>query len=269
MKAQDRPFYLDPWRGDYLEAARSIWDWHLAVHEAVLNSSGGRVDFEAEAMMVRSDLSSSLIDDELTARIRATAISFGLDADDFARQVVAAERFTGPLRFEDHGELREFVDNWIGPVARQLAAIAGLSGVLHAGRVAALGDGFFLLGVLLDLPQDLARDHVFIPEEEMRTFAVSHEQLRGCPPDDQVRKLVWKQCVRIRDSFATALPLSRALPRRYSVGFRRWWLGGLETINAIERRNFDVCSAPVRLSLYHRAQARFQARFARISFGPK
>ncbi len=163
MRAQDRPFYLDPWKGDHLEAARSIWDWHLAIHEAALNSGGGRVDFGAEAQVVRSDLSSSLIDDELTARIRATALTFGLDADDFARQVVAAERFAGPIRFADYGELGEFVDSWIGPVARQLAAIAGLSGYLHASRVAALGDGFFLLGVLLDLPQDLARDHAIHP----------------------------------------------------------------------------------------------------------
>jgi phytoene synthase len=269
MRAQDRPFYLDPWKGDHMEAARSIWDWHLAIHEAALNSSGRRVDFEVEAKMVRSDLSSSVIDDELTARIRATALAFGMDADDFVRQVVAAERYAGPIRFADFGELREFVDSWIGPVARQLAAIAGLSGFLHARSVAALGEGFFLLGVLLDLPQDLARDHVFIPGDELRAFAVSDEQLKGCPPDDQVRKLVWKQCVRIRDSFATALPLSQDLPRRYSVGFRRWWLGGLEIIHAIERRNFDVCSAPVQLSLYHRAQARFQARFARVSFGHK
>jgi phytoene synthase len=121
----------------------------------------------------------------------------------------------------------------------------------------------------MELPRELEGDHLFIPGEELSVFGVDEIELGAGPPSESVKKLLWKQCVRIRDYFARALPLSKDLPRSYRVGFRRWWLGGLEVVNAIERRKYDLWSVPVELSRYHRAQARFQARFARISFGHK
>lgn len=267
MKSSDYlPFYSDPWRGERAEAARAIWDWHLAIRELAAGGQAGEMDFGREAQRIREGAAAELVNPSLAQRVHEAIGRFDLGVEEFASQVEVAAALRGPIRFVDARDQRAFFDKWTGSLGRLLASLAGVSGVLHVGYVNALSSGFYLLDRVLEMPTDVPAGRVFIPQDELAAFSVSEAQLAEGPPDAQVTRLLWKQCVRIRDYFARALPLSRDLPRRYSVGFRRWWLGGLEMVNAIERRKYDVWSAPITLSAYHRAQARFQARFARASF---
>jgi phytoene synthase len=107
---------------------------------------------------------------------------------------------------------------------------------------------------------------VYIPLRDFEKTGVSVEQLKSGALDADGRKLLWRQVIRARDAFAQGQPLAQDLSRKTRRAFKRWWLGGLEVLNEIERRKYDVWSEPITLSAFHRAQVRFQALFGRTSF---
>ena len=269
MSPSDRPFYSDPWKGELEEASRALWNWRDAVRLVGLGNRHGDVDTVGEAARLRATRQTDIVDADVLQRVLETVDRFGLEFEYLAMQLESSERLAAAIRFDSMNEQRQFIAAWVHPHARLLAGLAKVSGPLYVNYVDSFASAFFLLGHLMELRRDLERDHFFIPTEELSAFGVDDNELRSGPPSESVKKLLWKQCVRIRDYFARALPLSKDLPRTYRVGFRRWWLGGLEVVNAIEKRKYDVWRDPVELSRYQRAQARFQARFARISFGHK
>ncbi|MBT8400576.1 MAG: squalene/phytoene synthase family protein [Rhodothermia bacterium] len=264
------PFYQDPWRGEQAQAAQAIWDWHLALYEEVVGASNlEEEDFALDAERVRVEMTSGIVDKDAMSRVRAAAESWDLPPELFAMQIEAAHVFSGPAAFSDQAALFSFANRWSVPVGRLLIRLAGSDRDWQVPWVDALSRGYFLLARLLELAKDVSAGRSFFPEDEMRFFEVQLDQLRDGPPSENVRKLLWKQTVRIRDQFAQALPLARELPRGQAASFRRWWLAGLEMLNAIERQKYDLWSGPVLLSRYHRAQVRYQARFGRLTFKSK
>ncbi len=266
----ERPFYDDPWEGERAEAAAAIWDWHTALRQRALEATSlDEEDFELEAERVRVEMTTRLLSEDIQERARKTVERWSLDPELFAIQVRAAHVFSGPVRFQDHAALYHLGDRWAAPVGRLLVMLAGSDRAWQVPWVDALSRGFFLLGRMLGMPEDVPAGRVFLPQDEMDFFRVTVEDLVAGPPKENVRKLLWKQCVRIRDQFAQALPLAKELPRNQAASFKRWWLGGLEMLNAIERKKYDLWTEPIRLSRYHRAQVRYQARFGRITFKSK
>jgi len=269
-QTHEHPFYDDPWVGDQADAAAAIWDWHSALHRKALAAPDLEVeDFQLEAERVRVEMTTRLLEESVQERARSAVSRWSLDPNLFAIQMEAAVVFTGPTSFADKQELLAFVDRWAASLGRLLISVAGSNREWQIPWVDALSRGFFLLGRMLALPSDAVRGQVFFPQDEMEFFGVTLSELTSAPPSDDVRKLLWKQCVRIRDQFAQALPLAEELPRKQAAGFRRWWLGGLEMVNTIERKDYDVWSEPITLSPFHRAQVRYQSRFGRLTFKRK
>ncbi len=269
-RTYELPFYEDPWRGEQAEAAQAIWDWHEELYNAATRAKDlEEEDFDLDAERVRVEMTSGIVDRAAMDRVRDVAQLWDLPRDLFAMQIRAAHGFSGPLAFSDQGSLLGFANRWSVPVGRLLIRLAGSDRDWQVPWVDALSRGYFLIARLLNLSNDVMAERFFLPQDEMKFFDVDFDQLRTGPPEENVRKLLWKQTVRIRDQFAQALPLSRELPRQQAASFRRWWLGGLEMLNAIERQQYDLWSGPIRVSRYHRAQVRYQARFGRMTFKSK
>jgi phytoene synthase len=81
-----------------------------------------------------------------------------------------------------------------------------------------------------------------------------------------MRKLLWKQAVRARDAYAQGRQLVHEVTRRFSLPLKRYWLGGLEYLNEIERRDYDVWSVPIAFTRRQRAMIHTLARLGRLSF---
>jgi phytoene synthase len=129
-----------------------------------------------------------------------------------------------------------------------------------------LASAFFWVGRLMTLKDDLARDWLFFPLSDLRLAEVSVEDLRSGEITEGVRRLLWKQTIRAKDAFAQSEQLVIDLPRPYASAVKRWWIGGLEILNEIVRRDYDVWTEPVSLSTFYRLQVRLQARFGRTTF---
>ena len=183
-----------------------------------------------------------------------------------ADQVRVAARFAQPLRFEDALDLGRFTQQWAGSHAMLLARLAGQKGRWQRPSIGELAKAFFLTGRMCDLKRDLARDRVFVPMADLQQFGVSVDHLRQGVMSDAMRRLMWKQTVRIRDAFARGLAIGNDLAGWQRRTFCKHWLGGLYLLAEIEARKYDLWARPFTLSRWRKAQLQLQVLTGKTSF---
>ncbi|MGI9174097.1 MAG: phytoene/squalene synthase family protein [Rhodothermales bacterium] len=265
-----RPFYSDPWRSTTRPAAEALWRWHLAWKQAAEQAAKGAADVQAPFRHARDYVANGEAVEVVPADVQEAAYAacraHRIPLDVLADQAAAAAHFTGPIRFADRETFQTFIEQWAMPLGEALVRLAGSRGSWQIGQAREAARGFFLTGRLAELPRDLEKDRLFIPQSDLDLAGVSVDQLRAGEVDGAMQKLLWKQVVRARDAFAQGQPLVHELPRRYAHALKRWLLGGLEWLSEIERRGYDVWASPISLSPFRKAQVRFQAQFGRATF---
>jgi phytoene synthase len=267
--AGHRPFYDSAWPRPKRDAARAIWDWHLALcdpHYPALDGNDLAAYFAAEREKAEAGEPLDIVPEDVRQRAYDACAEHDLPRELLVRQIDGAHRRVPPVRFESAKALRGFADRWVVPHARLLAHLGGATGSWQRKPVRELARGFFSTGRLAQLSADLDANRLFIPQERLKQQGVSLQQLRDGHLDESVRRLLWKQTVRARDYLAQGRSLADDLRGRLGRHFKRWWLGALEVLSEIERREFDVWSEPVRLSRWHRLQVRFQALLGKMTF---
>ena len=264
-----QPFNETVWTKALRPAARALWQWHLHLAEPVVDGHL-RADLDAyfgeESARAEAGQTLRVLPQPVAEAAYAACRAHNLPRALLADQVKASAGFLTAMRFETYAALQGFIRQWAGSQGRLLARLAGHKGSWQLPLVDELTRAFFLTGRLAHLPDDLSRDRLFIPLDEMRYAGVSLEQLRTGEVDEAMRRLLWKQTVRVRDSFAQGQPLARDLSGWQRRAFKRWWLGGLELINEIERRDYDVWSQPLTITSVQRLRVRLQALVGRTSF---
>ncbi len=264
-----RPFYGRPWPRRLRDDARALWDWHAALARADVPALDGRdltAFFEAERESAEAGEPLRSMPEETARRAYRACADHELPHELLVVQILPARRLKEPpLRFATAAELDGFIRNWATPLATLLARLAGAGHSWQERSLHELTRGFFLTGRLVRLPQDLAHDRLFIPETDLEQTGVAVEQLRRGEVDEHLRRLFWKQAVRIRDALAQGQALTGELPRRYASALKRYWLGALDVLDEIERRDYDLWSRPIRLSGFRRLQVRLQAFFGRAA----
>jgi squalene synthase HpnC len=92
--------------------------------------------------------------------------------------------------------------------------------------------------------QDVARDYsmgrIYLPVDEMSRFNVTNEMLGGSSTSQELRRLLASECDRAEKFFRRGLPLAQRVPRWLSRDVKLFAHGGLETLDAIRRIDFDV-----------------------------
>ena len=264
-----QPFNETVWTKELQPAARALWQWHLHLAEPVVHRRGeGGWDafFEEESIQAEAGRSLRILPQTVAEAAYEACRVHNLPRAFLADQVKASVRFLTAIRFETYATMHAFIQQWASSHGRLLALLAGHKGSWQRPLVDELTRAFFLTGRLVHLPDDLARDRLFIPLDEIRYAGVSLEQLRAGEVDEAMRRLLWKQTVRVRDAFAQGEPLAKDLSGWQRRVFKQWWLGSLELINQIERRDYDVWSQPLTISSVQRFRVRLQALAGRTSF---
>lgn len=127
-----------------------------------------------------------------------------------------------------------------------------------------LGMALQLTNIIRDVAADLRNGRVYLPEEDLRRFGVSEEQLRGGRLTPAVRALLAHQCARAREYYRRA---ASTLPRRDARSLVAAEIMGaiyFEILRRIERAGYDVFSRCIRVPRPRRAliAARIFARRA-------
>jgi phytoene synthase len=245
----------------------ALWQWHLhlAAIDSTKDSRPSRF-FEEEEEKAKIAHPLRLLPDDVSSAAYETCRAFDLPLEQLAAQIRAAARFAGPIRFESRAEVDAFIEHWACSHAQLLGGLVELTGSWQRPLVDEMARAFFLLGRLVELPADLARDRLYIPLEEMEQAGVAVVQLKAGEATESVRRLLWKQAVRTRDAFAHGQALAFEVSGWQRRAFKKWWLAGLEVLNEIEKHDYDLWAKPIQLSALQRFRVRLQALVGRSTF---
>ena len=200
---------------------------------------------------------------DVMRRLHATIVDRGLSREPFARLIEANRIDQRKSRYESWDEVREYCAYSADPVGRIVLAIYGRDG---DPELVAMSDsictGLQLVNFLQDPPRDLALGRVYLPQDSLRRFGVSDEDLAG-PLTGPVVRLLSFEGLRARELLEAGLPLRRALGGRPGMAVDLYARGGLATLDALEGAGWDVYSsrpAPTRWTFARLALAELVRR---------
>ena len=263
--ALPRPLAPPVWPKALRDDVEALWVFHHALSTPILSDRGRRdrsAYFASEAEKAGNAVPLYVVEGLVWGGAYEVCEKHDLPLKWLADQVRGAHKLSYSItRFKTPADVDAFISLWAKPHALLLARLAGAGHSWQEEAVGELARAFFITARLTLLSEDLReRDRLFIARSDLEDAGVTVEQLRAGEINPNVRKLFWKQSVRVRSALAHAQPLIKEVPRRYRGPLKRAWLGTLEVLHELERRDYDVWSGPpVRLSVFRRTQVWLQA----------
>lgn len=110
------------------------------------------------------------------------------------------------------------------------------------------GIAFQLTNILRDVKEDAANGRVYIPEEDLRAFDYSAEELISGPRDDRFKRLMRFEVDRARQYYDAAMPLVKMVNGAGRPGLCAMIDIYLGILDRIESKRYDVFSHSISLS---------------------
>lgn len=189
--------------------------------------------------------------DPLLVALADTAARFGVareDLDDVARGCVQDLTVT---RYATWAELERYCYLVASAVGLACVPVFGLraSPAEARGPAVALGLAMQLTNIIRDVSEDLARDRVYLPREDLDRFGVDEAGLRAGRADGAWRALCAFEVERARGLFREGARLAPLLERRSRACPLALAAIYSAILDEVERRGFDVFSARVSLGV--------------------
>jgi hydroxysqualene synthase len=143
-------------------------------------------------------------------------------------------------RYATFASLRAYTARSAEPVGRLLLGLFGY----HNPEFVRFADEIFtaiqLTNYWRDVAADVARDHIYIPGEDLHFFGVSEADLKALRPAAPIRDLMRFEVARTRALFERGRPLLGKLGRDLKFELALIWLAGMAILDKIEEADFDV-----------------------------
>jgi phytoene synthase len=243
----------------------AVWDFCRAVDDAA-DEAGGRAAEEAEQELGRWQREVAACYGQGTPQTRqgmalAPFVSrFGLPRESFAALIEGVRMDVLPRRYETFADLYEYCIRVASHVGLICLHIFGCRDPGARQYAIDLGVALQLTNILRDVPEDLARGRVYLPQEDLRAFGVSEDDLRRESRDKgagvrspAVGALLRHQALRAHEYYRKA---AHALPPRDSRRLVAAEIMGAiygAILKRIEERDYDVFSEVVRIPRPRRA----------------
>jgi phytoene synthase len=240
----------------------AVWDFCRAVDDAVDEAQTGDARLEIERW--RQEVAACFDGGEpQSSQGRALAPlvrRFTLPRHAFDALVDGVAMDVGSPRYETFEDLYLYCTRVASAVGLMCLEIFGYSDPKARQYATDLGVALQLTNILRDVPEDLARGRVYIPQEDLRRFGCSEDDLtreaanagRGVE-SSAVKSLLEHQARRARDYYARA---SQALPSTDARHLAAAEIMGaiyFAILKRIEAADYDVFSRVIRIPRPRRA----------------
>ena len=184
---------------------------------------------------------------------------FNLPRAAFEALIEGVEMDLGSRRYETFDDLYQYCIRVASAVGLICVEIFGYEDAATREYATALGVALQLTNILRDVPSDLARGRIYIPQEDLRRHGCSERDLAaesgqaGGVRSPNVKAVLRAQAERAREYYAKA---AAALPRRDARRLVAAEIMGAiyrRILTRIERREYDVFSELVRVPRPQRA----------------
>ena len=261
--ARDTNFYYSflVLPSDKRRAIVGVWDFCRAVDDAVDEAADSTAAM-TEIARWRGELAAAFEGGTpRTSQGRALAPlirQFNLPRPAFESLIEGVEMDLGSRRYDTFADLYEYCIRVASAVGLICLEIFGYGDPRSRQYAVDLGVALQLTNILRDVPEDLRRGRVYIPQEDLRRHGCSEEDLAresagGGVRSPKVKALLQQQAQRARDYYRKAAEgLPRADARRLLAAEI---MGAIYRgiLTRIERSDYDVFSRVVRLPRPRRA----------------
>ncbi|WP_405497714.1 squalene synthase HpnC [Streptomyces sp. NBC_00096] len=147
-------------------------------------------------------------------------------------------------RYETYGDLLGYCELSANPVGRLVLQLTGTSTPERIRRSDAVCTALQIIEHLQDVAEDLGRDRIYLPAEDMRRFHVTEADLAAPSAGASVRALVAFEAERARELLNEGLPLVGSVHGRLRLLLAGFVGGGRAALRAVTAAGFDVLPGP-------------------------
>ncbi|MFI6208245.1 squalene synthase HpnC [Streptomyces sp. NPDC051041] len=180
----------------------------------------------------------------LLRRLRPTVRRRALTPGPFLDLIAANRQDQLVKRYETYDDLLSYCALSANPVGRLVLAVTGTSTPERIRRSDAVCTALQIVEHLQDVAEDLARDRVYLPAEDMRRFHVRETDLAAASAGASVRALVAYEAQRARELLDEGIPLLGSVHGRLRLLLAGFVAGGRAAVEEIAAAGYDVLPGP-------------------------
>lgn len=169
-----------------------------------------------------------------------------LTPDPFLALIEANRQDQRVSRYATWDELLDYCELSANPVGHLVLAVTGTTTPERVRRSDAICTALQVIEHLQDVAEDLARDRIYLPAEDLARFAVTEADLAARQASASVRALIAYEAARSRALLAEGVPLVHSVRGRLRLLLAGFVGGGRAAVHAIRAAGYDVLSGPPR-----------------------
>ncbi|MFD7319823.1 squalene synthase HpnC [Streptomyces sp. NPDC059875] len=182
----------------------------------------------------------------LLRALQPTVRRCGLTPEPFLGLIAANRQDQLVRRYETYDDLLAYCELSANPVGRLVLGITGTATPERIRRSDAICTALQIVEHLQDVAEDLGRDRIYLPAEDMKAFHVTEEDLARPTAGASVRALIAFEAQRARELLNDGTPLVGSVHGRLRLLLAGFTAGGLAALDAIAAAGggFDVLPKP-------------------------
>ncbi|KQX50864.1 MULTISPECIES: squalene synthase HpnC [unclassified Streptomyces] len=176
--------------------------------------------------------------------LQPTVRRCGLTPEPFLGLVAANRQDQQVGRYETYDDLLAYCELSANPVGRLVLGITGTDTPERIRRSDEICTALQIVEHLQDVAEDLARDRIYLPAEDLKRFHVTESDLARPTAGASVRALIAFEAERARALLDAGAPLVSSVHGRLRLLLAGFTAGGLAALDAITDAGFDVLTGP-------------------------
>jgi len=188
-----------------------------------------------------------------------TVREFRIPEELFHRLLAAFKQDQVKTRYTTFEELLGYCENSANPVGRIYLHLFGIATPDRFAPSDRICTALQLANFWQDVRRDFAAGRVYLPQEDLRRFGVSEEELARGRASAALKALIRFEVERTRELFSAGRRLEEMVPRSLRRQVRLFIGGGERILDAIEEQDYDVLHRRPVLSKVTKAQLLFRA----------
>ncbi|MGV9641790.1 squalene synthase HpnC [Streptomyces sp. NPDC004822] len=180
----------------------------------------------------------------LLRRLQPTVRRRSLTPEPFLGLIAANRQDQLVGRYETYDDLLAYCELSANPVGRLVLAVTGTATPERIRLSDAVCTALQIVEHLQDVAEDLGRDRIYLPAEDMKRFHVDENDLAAKTAGASVRALVAYEAERARNLLNEGTPLVGSVHGRLKLLLAGFVAGGRAAVEAIAAAEYDVLTGP-------------------------
>ncbi|MFB7047370.1 squalene synthase HpnC [Streptomyces microflavus] len=180
----------------------------------------------------------------LLRALRPTVRRRALTPEPFLGLIEANRQDQKVRRYATYAELAAYCELSANPVGRLVLALTGTTSPERVRLSDAVCTALQIVEHLQDVAEDLGRDRIYLPAEDMDRFRVTEADLARPSAGASVRALIAYESARASELLKEGIPLVGSVDGRLKLLLAGFVGGGRSALAAVSAAGFDVLPGP-------------------------